>query len=102
MATNYPISLYDSMSDPTLSRSAGDTISISFHDDCEWCFEDPDNCFNGQLPQAGHHDHGEGPYNNLSPVRNGTVSYNAVRSRGSCECGGGTTTTAGHTITVNN
>jgi hypothetical protein len=99
MADN-PISIYDSMSAPQLSIKSGDTLSITFHDECEWCFEDHDDCFGGQLPKRGHHHKGDGLYKNIKPIRPGTVYYNGVHSGHHCHPHG--PENAGHTITVNN
>jgi hypothetical protein len=78
-----------------------DKLSISFKEACTWCYSDPNGVFGNPsvLPAPGYYQKTTPPtsFDNIQPVADGTVSYNAVTS-GDCNPEGITAT--GHTITV--
>jgi hypothetical protein len=78
-----------------------DNLDITVNDDCTWCFADPDGVFGDppQLLPAGSYTKTDPPttYGAYTPIKSGTVYFNAVRT-GNCDPYGVTET--GHTITV--
>jgi hypothetical protein len=78
--------------------SINDTVTISFTDERNFCFSDPDNVFaNGFLPAGKRSRNYQSPaYTAVNP---GTVHFDSVSGEGSCDPNGGITLT-GHTIIV--
>jgi len=99
MATKQ-LNLPGNLSNVNLNKNQ-DTLSISFNEACTWCYSDPNNVFGNPsvLPAPGYYPKTSPPtsFDNLQPVADGTVLYNAVTS-GDCSPTGITAT--GHTITV--
>jgi hypothetical protein len=99
MATKQ-LNLPGNLPDVNLNKNQ-DKLSITFDNACTWCYSDPNFVFGNPsvLPAAGYYPKTTPPtsFNNLQPVADGTVNYNAVTS-GECNPEGITET--GHTITV--
>jgi hypothetical protein len=78
--------------------SINDTVTISFTDDRDFCFSDPNNVFaNGFLPAGQRSKNYQSPA--YTAVNAGTVTFNSVGWGGSCSPHGGIELTS-HTIVV--
>jgi hypothetical protein len=83
-----------------ISAVVGDTVTISFTDDRDFCFSDPSNVFaNGFLPAGQRSKNYQSPA--YTTVNAGTVTFNSVGWGGSCDPHGGIALTS-HTIVVTN
>lgn len=85
--------------------NVGDDLQIEIVADCTWCYSDPGGCFSSLLA-PGYYIATTPPtvyplYPDVySTVKVGNVAFNAVRGNNTCNTGGETTGTMGHTITV--